>query len=107
MAYEPNISPMGSGVSHGPVPDVLFPRTLAPNTPNVRQDGDMTDKVREHIVRTLREFGFTQRDVLGHIKSHIQIILTLFCTQEVSECLVSQSLLVTTLGPRMSTKANS
>jgi hypothetical protein len=33
MAYGPNIPPMGSGVPHGLVPDVFFPRTPAPYTP--------------------------------------------------------------------------
>jgi hypothetical protein len=47
MAYDPNIPPMGSGVPHGPVPDILFPRTPAPNMINARQDGEMTDGARE------------------------------------------------------------
>jgi hypothetical protein len=63
MAYGLNISPMGSGVQHGPIPDVLFPRTLGPGTYPIgtdrANDGGMTDGVREQIARTLREFGFT------------------------------------------------
>jgi hypothetical protein len=34
MAYGPNIPPMGTGVPHGPIPDILFPRTPAYATPN-------------------------------------------------------------------------
>jgi hypothetical protein len=58
MAYRPNIPPMGCGIPHGPVPDVLFPRTAAYGTPNTIADGEMTDGVCEQIARTLREFGF-------------------------------------------------
>jgi hypothetical protein len=50
MAYGPNINPMGSGIPHRPVSDVLFPRTPA--------DGGMNDGVRDQIARTLHEFGF-------------------------------------------------
>jgi hypothetical protein len=59
IAYGLNIPPMENGVPHGPVPDVLFPRTPAPNMLNVRPKGDMTNGVREQIARMLREFGFT------------------------------------------------
>jgi hypothetical protein len=38
MAYSLNIPPMGSGLPHGPMPDVFFPRTLAPHTPMVGND---------------------------------------------------------------------
>jgi hypothetical protein len=34
MAYGPNIPSMGMGVPHGPIPDILFLRTLAYATPN-------------------------------------------------------------------------
>jgi hypothetical protein len=34
MAYSPNIHPAGTGVPHGPIPDIFFPRTLAHATPN-------------------------------------------------------------------------
>jgi hypothetical protein len=65
MAYGLNISPMGSSVQHGPVPDVLFPRTPASNTcplgTNRVNDGGMATGVREQIARTLREFGFTPK----------------------------------------------
>jgi hypothetical protein len=49
MAYGPNIPPMGNGVPHVPVPDVLFPRTLAHDTPNTVNDhyGGMAEGVRE------------------------------------------------------------
>jgi hypothetical protein len=62
MAYGPQMFPMGSGRSYGPVPEVLFPRTPAPNTHHIStdrfQDGAMNDGVRERIATTLREFGF-------------------------------------------------
>jgi hypothetical protein len=58
MAYGLNITPMGSGVPHGPVPDVLFPRTPAYGMPNTRTDEEMNDGVRGQIARTLHEFGF-------------------------------------------------
>jgi hypothetical protein len=63
MAYGPNIPLMGSGVPHGPTPDVFFPRTPAPYTPGTMNNvsGGMTDGVREQIARTLREFGFTPK----------------------------------------------
>jgi hypothetical protein len=48
---------------HGPVPDIFFPRTPAPNTPMVGNDAvGMTDGVREQIARTLREFEFTPKE---------------------------------------------
>jgi hypothetical protein len=61
MAYGPNIPPMDTGVPHGPIPDVLFPRTPAYVTPNPRVDGEMNEGVRDQIARTLREFGFTPK----------------------------------------------
>jgi hypothetical protein len=63
MAYGPNIPPMGNGTPHGPMPDILFPRTPAYPTPNPGNDnyGGMTEGVREQIVRTLREFGFNPK----------------------------------------------
>jgi hypothetical protein len=61
MAYEPNIPPMGTGVPHGPIPDILFPRTPAYMTPNLRAKGEMNEWVRDQIARTLREFGFTPK----------------------------------------------
>jgi hypothetical protein len=34
MAYGPNIPPVGTGVPHRPIRDILFPRTPAYVTPN-------------------------------------------------------------------------
>jgi hypothetical protein len=62
MAYSPNIPPMGTGVSHGPIPHIFFPRTLAYVTPNPRVEGEANDGVRDQIARTLREFRFTPKD---------------------------------------------
>ena len=52
---------MGMGVPHGPIPDVLIPRTPSYITPNYRVDGEMNEGVRDHIARTLKEFGFTPK----------------------------------------------
>jgi hypothetical protein len=46
-------------VSHGPIPDIFFPRTPAYATPNPWV-GD-NEGVRDQISRTLREFGFMPR----------------------------------------------
>jgi hypothetical protein len=59
MAYGPNIPPTGTGVPRSPIPDIFFPRTLAYVTPNVIVEGEINDGVRDQIVRTLRELGFT------------------------------------------------
>jgi hypothetical protein len=59
MAYGPNIPPTGTGVPHGPIPDIFFPRTLAYVTPNLRVEGEVNDGVRDQIARTLKEFRFT------------------------------------------------
>jgi hypothetical protein len=61
MAYGPNIPPMGIGVPHGPIPDIFFPRTLAYVTPNPSVEGEVNDRVRDQIARTLREFSFTPK----------------------------------------------
>jgi hypothetical protein len=66
MASQPNIPPMGTGVPHGPIPDVLFPRTPAYATPNPQVEGD-NKGVRDQIARTLREFGFTP---MGRARSY-------------------------------------
>jgi hypothetical protein len=60
MAYGPNIPLMGSGVPHGLVPDVFFPRTPSHYTLETMNDvgGGMINDVWEQIARTLREFGF-------------------------------------------------
>jgi hypothetical protein len=57
MAGGPNIPPMGTGVPHGPIPDILFLRTPAYAAPNPQVEGD-NEGVRDQIARTLREFGF-------------------------------------------------
>jgi hypothetical protein len=59
MSYGPNIPPMGTGVPHGPIPNIFFSRTPTYVTPNPRV-GD-NEWVRDQIARTLREFGFTPR----------------------------------------------
>jgi hypothetical protein len=59
MAYGPNIPPKGTGVLHGPIPDIFFPRTPTYVTSNPRVEGEVNDGVRDQIARTLREFGFT------------------------------------------------
>jgi hypothetical protein len=61
MAYGPNTPSMGTGVPHGHIPDILFPRTLAYVTPNPRAEGEMNEGVRDPITRTLREFGFMHK----------------------------------------------
>jgi hypothetical protein len=52
---------MGMGVPHGPIPNILFPRTPAYITPNPRVDGEMNEGVRDQIARMLREFGITPK----------------------------------------------
>jgi hypothetical protein len=63
MAYRPQMSPLGTGPSYGPILNVLFPRTPAPNTQHIRidrfQDKAMNDGVKEQIAQMLSEFGFT------------------------------------------------
>jgi hypothetical protein len=41
MAYRPNIPSMGTGLPHGPIPDILFPKTPAYVAPNRRAEGEM------------------------------------------------------------------
>jgi hypothetical protein len=60
MAYGPNIPPMGTGVPHKPIPDILLSKTPAYAAPTPQVDGD-NGGVRDQIVRTLREFGFTSK----------------------------------------------
>jgi hypothetical protein len=60
MVYRPNITPMGTGVPHGPIPDILFPRTPAYATPNPQVEGD-NEGFRDQIARTLWVFGFTPK----------------------------------------------
>jgi hypothetical protein len=61
MAYGPNIPPTGTGVPHGPIPDIFFPRTPAYVTPIPWVEGEVNDEVRDQIARTLREFRFTPK----------------------------------------------
>jgi hypothetical protein len=61
MAYGPNIPPMGMGVTHGPIPNIFFPRTPAYVTPNPRVEGEINDGVRDHTSTTLREVVFTPK----------------------------------------------
>jgi hypothetical protein len=61
MVYSPNRPPTGTGVPHGPIPDIFFPRTPAYVTPNPRVEGEVNDGVRDQIARTLSEFGFTPK----------------------------------------------
>jgi hypothetical protein len=56
MAYGPNIPPTSTGVPHGPITDIFFPRTPAYVTPNPRVEGEVNDGVRDQIARTLREY---------------------------------------------------
>jgi hypothetical protein len=65
MAYGSNIPSMGNDIPHGPIPEILFSRTLG-NTmhqmgPDGINDGVMTNGVREQIARTMREFSFTPK----------------------------------------------
>jgi hypothetical protein len=61
MAYSPNIPPTGTGVPNGSIPDILFHRTPAYVTPNLRVEGEVNDGVVDQITRTLREFRFTPK----------------------------------------------
>jgi hypothetical protein len=61
MAYSTNIPPTRTGVPHGPILDIFFPRTPAYVTPNLRVEGEVNDGGRDQIARTLREFGFTPK----------------------------------------------
>jgi hypothetical protein len=65
VAYGPNIPPTGNGVTHGPVPDVMFARATGnmlnqAGTGRVGEGG-MTKGVRDQITRALREFGFATK----------------------------------------------
>jgi hypothetical protein len=52
MPYGPNIPPMGTCVPHGPISNILFPRTSAYTTPNPQVEGD-NEGVRDQIARSL------------------------------------------------------
>jgi hypothetical protein len=77
MAYNPNIPPTGTGVPHGPIPGIFFPRTPAYVTPNPRVEGEINNGVRDQITRTLREFGFTPK---GRARSYQKPYLEYFDT---------------------------
>jgi hypothetical protein len=57
MAYGPNIPPVGTGVPHRPIPDILFLRTPAHAMPKPQVEGD-NEGVRDQIARTLWKFGY-------------------------------------------------
>jgi hypothetical protein len=102
-----NISLMGSGVPHGLVPDVLFPRTPALATPNARLDGEMTDGVREQIAKTLREFGFNPKGRAKVYQKSYPDYFDTFLTQGILGCLILPNSLVMILGLHMSIWGNS
>jgi hypothetical protein len=77
MAYGPIIPPTGTGVPHGPIPDIFFPRTPAYITPNPRVEGEVNDGVGDQIARTLREFRFTP---MGQARSYRKPYLLHFDT---------------------------
>jgi hypothetical protein len=56
---------MGTGVPHGPILDIFFPRTLAYVTPNTSVEGEGNDGASDQIPRTLMEFGFTLKGWAG------------------------------------------
>jgi hypothetical protein len=103
MAYDPNMPPSGSRMPHGPVPDVLFPRTLGPNATPLGQNnhGEMTEGVRDQIALTLREFGFNPR---GRARVYQKPYLNTLTPSHPREALGSQislSLMVMILRPLM------
>jgi hypothetical protein len=75
IAYGPNIPPTGTCVAHGPIPDKIFPRTLAYVTPNPRVEGEVHDWFRDQITIILREFGFTTK---GRARSYQKPYLECF-----------------------------
>jgi hypothetical protein len=60
MAYGPNIPPMGTGVPHGPIPNILFLRTPTYATPNPQVEGD-NEGLEIRSLGPYREFGFTPK----------------------------------------------
>jgi hypothetical protein len=77
MTYGPNIPPMGTGVPHGSTLDIFSPRTPAYVTPNPRVEGEVNDRIRDQIARTLREFRFTPK---GQARSYQKPCLEYFDT---------------------------
>jgi hypothetical protein len=67
---------MGTGVPHGPIPDVLFPRTLAYITPNPRVNEEMNEGVRDQIVGRLGSLGSCLRVRLDLTKNRTWSTLT-------------------------------
>jgi hypothetical protein len=77
MVYGPSIPPTGMGVPHGPIPNIFFPRTPSYVTPNPRVEGEVNDGVRDQIIRTLREFGYTLK---GRARSYQKLYPEYFDT---------------------------
>jgi hypothetical protein len=68
---------MGTGVPHGPIPDILFPRTPAYVTPNTQVDGD-NEGVEIRSLGPYGSLGSRLRAGLDHTKSHTLSTLTQF-----------------------------
>jgi hypothetical protein len=66
MAYGPGIPLMGNGTPHGPMPEVLFPRTPGPNMTPIRfghnGGGGVADSMQDQIAWMLHEFEFTPKE---------------------------------------------
>jgi hypothetical protein len=66
MAYGPGIPLMGNGTPHGPVLEVLFPRTPGPNMTPIgfghNGGGGAADGMQDQIAWTLHEFEFTPKE---------------------------------------------
>jgi hypothetical protein len=77
MAYGPNMPPMGTGVSHSPIPHIFFPRTPAYVTPNPRVEGEVNDGVWDQIARTLWVFWFKLK---GRARPYQKLYLEYFDT---------------------------
>jgi hypothetical protein len=75
MAYGPNVPPMGTGVPHGPIPNILFPRTLAYATPNPQVEGD-NEGLEIRSLGPYGSLGSRLRAGLDRTKSHTLSTLT-------------------------------
>jgi hypothetical protein len=75
MAYGPNIPPMGMGVPHELIPDILFPRTPAYATPNPQVEGD-NEGLEIRSLGPYGSLGSRLRARLDHTKSHTPSTLT-------------------------------
>jgi hypothetical protein len=93
MAYGPNIPSMGNDIPHGPIPDILFPRTPPYPMPNPGNDnyGGMIEGVREQIMRTFREFSFNPKGCDRAYQKSYPCTLTLFLTRGVLGSLILRS----------------